>query len=119
MVALVKTGDMAGVGYMGGDVSIGLTGRGRWVETWEEGEYYSGCILVSEAMEVSSIVDSSMVYSSGVAALESTHHRLGKAWRVETETETAELGPTLERSEFTPPPHHQQYLGEKGPIAID
>lgn len=29
MVALVKTGGMAEVGYMGGDVSIGLTGLGR------------------------------------------------------------------------------------------
>jgi hypothetical protein len=99
-------------------VSIGLTGLGRWVGAWKESEYHNGCILVSEAMEVSSIVDSStMVYSSGVATLVSTHHRPARAWRVETET--AELGSTLEGSEFTPPPHHQQYLGEKGPITID
>ena len=42
---------MAGVGYMGKDVSIGWTGRSRWVETWKEGEYHNGGILVSEAME--------------------------------------------------------------------
>ena len=50
-MVLVRTGGMAGVGYMGGDVSIGWTGRSRWVETWKGVEYHNGCILVSEAME--------------------------------------------------------------------
>lgn len=60
------------------------------------------------------------VCSSGVAALESTHHCPGKAWRVETETaELAGRDPLIDGSEIHPTSTSSTYLGEKGPIAID